>query len=94
MHQYCVFNYDKFSQDDSQTLILKMVKERIDFVVLDEVQFIKRQHEEKNKESQRRHNLWSFIDRSQKEKQSCEGYWNVTTPVTNKDLEEGRSSRR
>ena len=23
MHQYCVLNYDKFSQDDSQTLILK-----------------------------------------------------------------------
>jgi superfamily II DNA or RNA helicase len=49
-HQYLVLNYDKFSQkDDSQDLILKLVKEKIDFVVLDEIQFIKRRHEEKNK---------------------------------------------
>jgi hypothetical protein len=36
-HQYLVLNYDKFSQEDSINLILNLVKERIDFVILDEI---------------------------------------------------------
>ena len=90
MHQYLVLNYDKFSQDDSQSLILKLVKERIDFVVLDEVQFIKRRHEEKNKESQRRHNLGVLLTEARKKNSEVKVIGMSATPVTN-DLEEGKS---
>ena len=40
-HRYIVLNYDKFSQDDSESLILELVRQKIDLIVLDEVQFIK-----------------------------------------------------
>ena len=67
-----------------------MVKERIDFVVLDEVQFIKRQHEEKNKESQRRHNLGVLLTEARKKNSHVKVIGMSATPVTN-DLEEGKS---
>lgn len=44
-HQYLVLNYDKFIQEDSPNLILNLVKERIDFVILDEIHFIKKRDE-------------------------------------------------
>ena len=40
-YQYLVLNYDKFSQEDSPNLILNLAKERVDFVVLDEIHFCK-----------------------------------------------------
>jgi superfamily II DNA or RNA helicase len=89
-HQYLVLNYDKFSQDDSQDLILKLVKEKIDFVVLDEIQFIKRRHEEKNKESQRRHNLGVLLTEARKKNSQLKVIGMSATPVTN-NLEEGKS---
>lgn len=50
-HQYLVLNYDKFSQDYSNNVILNLVKQKIDFLVLDEIHFVK-QRDDKN-ESQR-----------------------------------------
>jgi superfamily II DNA or RNA helicase len=89
-HQYLVLNYDKFSQDDSQALILKLVKEKIDFVVLDEIQFIKRRHEEKKKESQRRNNLGVLLTQARKKNSQMKVIGMSATPVTN-NLEEGKS---
>ena len=40
-HQYLVLNYDKFSQPYSQERTYDLVQEKIDFVVLDEIQFIR-----------------------------------------------------
>ena len=40
-HQYLVLSYDKFSQPYSQERTYDLVQEKIDFVVLDEIQFIR-----------------------------------------------------
>lgn len=56
-HQYLVLNYDKFSQDNSQALIGNLVREKIDFVILDEIHFTKSRSDNDAKESQRRKNL-------------------------------------
>ena len=53
-HQYLVLNYDKFNQEDSPNLILNLAKQKVDFVVLDEIHFVKKRDEES---SQRRKNL-------------------------------------
>ena len=45
-YQYLVLNYDKFSQQDSPNLILDLVKERVDFIILDEIHFVKKRDEE------------------------------------------------
>ena len=50
-YQYLVLNYDKFSQEDSPNLILNLVKQKVDFVILDEIHFVKKSDEES---SQRR----------------------------------------
>jgi hypothetical protein len=90
VHQYLILNYDKFSQDDSQALILKLVKEKIDFIVLDEIQFVKRRNEERNKESQRRHNLGILLSRARRKNSQLKVIGMSATPVIN-NLEEGKS---
>ena len=90
IHQYLILNYDKFSQDDSQALILKLIKEKIDLVVLDEIQFVKRRNEEKNKESQRRHNLGILLTKARRRNRQLKVVGMSATPVIN-NLEEGKS---
>ena len=89
-HQYLVLNYDKFSQPDSEALYERLVKERIDFVVLDEVQFIKRRYGENRNESQRRHDLGVLLTEARKKNSQMKVIGMSATPVTN-DLEEGKS---
>ena len=60
-NQYLVLNYDKFSLEDSPNLILNLVKEKVDFIILDEVHFVKKRDEEISK---RRRNLGGLDDRS------------------------------
>lgn len=50
-HQYLVVNYDLFSQDYTPNLILNLVKEKIDFVILDEIHFIKKREDQKVKDA-------------------------------------------
>lgn len=90
IHQYLVLNYDKFSQDDSQALILKLVKEMIDFIVLDEIQFVKKRYEEKSKESQRRQNLGVLLTRARRKNSQLKVIGMSATSVIN-NLEEGKS---
>jgi superfamily II DNA or RNA helicase len=87
-HQYLVLNYDKFSQPDSQHFIRKLVKEKIDFVVLDEIQFIKRRHNVE--ESHRRQNLGFLLTRVRKKNSEVKVLGMSATPVIN-HLEEGKS---
>jgi superfamily II DNA or RNA helicase len=51
-YQYLIVNYDKFSQDYSDNVILTLVQQKIDFLVLDEIHFVKQRDE--GNESQRR----------------------------------------
>ncbi len=86
-HQYLVLNYDKFSQEDSPNLILSLVKEKIDFVVLDEIHFVKRRDE---KFSKRRKNLEGLLTYVRKRNRQVRVLGLSATPVVN-NLMEGRS---
>jgi N12 class adenine-specific DNA methylase len=86
-HQYLVLNYDKFSQEDSPNLILKLAKERVDFVVLDEIHFVKKRDEES---SQRRKNLDGLMTAVSKKNNDVKVLGLSATPVVN-NLMEGRS---
>jgi superfamily II DNA or RNA helicase len=87
-HQYLVLNYDKFSQYYTRDLILNLVKEKIDFVILDEIHFIKRREEEQ--ESQRRQNLGGLLTEIRKRNSNIKVLGLSATPVIN-HLMEGRS---
>jgi len=87
-YQYAVLNYDKFSQEDSPNLILNVVKQRVDFVVLDEVHFTKIRNEEEI--SQRRKNLDGLMTAIRKNNPKVKVLGLSATPVVN-NLREGRS---
>jgi len=53
-HQYMVLNYDKFSQDYSDDLILNLVQQKIDFLVLDEIHFVKKRDDVDESQRHRR----------------------------------------
>ena len=74
-HQYLVLNYDKFSQEDSPNLILTLAKQKIEFVILDEVHFTKIRDEEEI--SKRRKNLDGLMTLAKKEKSNCQVPWSV-----------------
>jgi superfamily II DNA or RNA helicase len=86
-YQYLVLNYDKFNQEDSANLILNLVKEKIDFVILDEIHFVKKRDEES---SQRRRNLDGLITAVRKKNKDVKVLGLSATPVVN-NLMEGRS---
>jgi superfamily II DNA or RNA helicase len=86
-HQYLVLNYDKFSQEDSPNLILNLAKEKVDFVVLDEIHFVKKRDEES---SQRRRNLDGLMTAVRKKNSNVKVLGLSATPVVN-NLMEGRS---
>jgi superfamily II DNA or RNA helicase len=86
-HKYLVLNYDKFSQEESPNLILNLVKQKIDFVVLDEIHFVKKRDEDA---SQRRKNLDGLMTAVRKKKGEVRVLGLSATPVVN-NLMEGRS---
>jgi superfamily II DNA or RNA helicase len=93
-HQYLILNYDKFSQSYSQNLISILIKERIDFVILDEIHYAKKRGEDKDA-SMRHRNLEAMISAIRNRNQE-EGTKPVkvlglsATPVIN-HLSEGKS---
>ena len=86
-YQYLVLNYDKFNQEDSANLILNLVKEKVDFVILDEIHFVKKRDEES---SQRRRNLDGLMTAARKKNNNVKVLGLSATPVVN-NLMEGRS---
>jgi superfamily II DNA or RNA helicase len=87
-HQYLVLNYDKFSQDYSDNLILTLVEQKIDFLVLDEIHFVK-QRGDVNESL--RHRRIAGLRRSIKVKnENVKVLAMSATPVIN-DLTEGKS---
>ena len=87
-HQYLVLNYDKFSQDDSPNLILALARQRIDFVVLDEIHFTKIRDEDEI--SRRRNNLDGLMTAARKKNRHVKVLGLSATPVVN-NLREGKS---
>jgi superfamily II DNA or RNA helicase len=86
-HKYLVLNYDKFSQEDSPNLILNLIKQKIDFIVLDEIHFVKKRDEDA---SQRRRNLDGLMTAVRKKNSEVRVLGLSATPVVN-NLMEGRS---
>jgi superfamily II DNA or RNA helicase len=85
--QNLVLNYDKFSQADSPNLILRLSKEKVDFIVLDEVHFVKKRDEES---SLRRRNLDGLMTSVRKKNNQVKVLGLSATPLIN-NLMEGRS---
>ncbi|MGH9965119.1 MAG: SNF2-related protein [Nitrososphaeraceae archaeon] len=85
--QYLILNYDKFSQPESPDMILELVKQKIDFVILDEVHFVKRRDEES---SLRRINLSDLVMYGRDRNKNLRVLALSATPVVN-SLMEGRS---
>jgi superfamily II DNA or RNA helicase len=86
-HQYLILNYDKFSQPESSDMILKVVKQKIDFVILDEVHFVKKRDEDS---SLRRKNLSALVSYVRDRNKNLRVLALSATPVIN-SLMEGRS---
>jgi superfamily II DNA or RNA helicase len=90
-YQYLVLNYDKFSQPYSQERIYNLVQEKIDFIVLDEIQFIKKRGDTlSGVESQRRKNLGGLLIEARKLNRNLKTLGLSATPVIN-HLSEGIS---
>jgi len=87
-YQYAVLNYDKFSQEESPNLIIKLAKQKVDFVILDEIHFTKVRNEEEI--SQRRKNLDGLMTGIRKMNPNIKVLGLSATPVVN-NLREGRS---
>ena len=79
-YQYLVLNYDKFSQEESPYLILNLAKQKVDFVVLDEIHFVKKRDEES---SQRRKNLDGLMTAVRKKNRNANILGLSATPVVN-----------
>ena len=87
-HKYLIINYDLFSQPYSSNLVLKLVKQRIDFVVLDEIHFTKKR--EKIDESKRRHVIEGMMTKITTNNTDVYILGMSATPVIS-ELEEGKS---
>ncbi len=88
-YQYLVLNYDKFNQDYSPSLILKLAQQKIDFVILDEIHYSKTRFEEQV--SQRSHNLKGLLTGIRNKNAAVVKVLGLSaTPVIN-NLMEGRS---
>jgi superfamily II DNA or RNA helicase len=57
-HKYLVINYDKFSQDYSDDEVMKLAKQKIDLLILDEVHFVKQRYGD---EESKRHDQISML---------------------------------
>jgi superfamily II DNA or RNA helicase len=87
-HRYLVLNYDKFSQDYSDNLILTLVEQKIDFLGLDEIHFVKKRDEADESQRHRRmKGLRKYISIKNK---NVKVLAMSATPVIN-DLAEGKS---
>jgi superfamily II DNA or RNA helicase len=87
-HKYLILNYDKFSQDYSNNEVLKLSEQKIDFLILDEVHFVKRRDE--SEESKRHKLVTALLTYMKKRNKDSKVLVMSATPVIN-ELREGRS---
>ena len=88
-HQYWVLNYDKLNQDSSRDNIALLGKQKIDFIVLDEIHFSKVTGTDESK-SKRRLVLEFLLTLARKKNPELKVLGLSATPVVN-NLQEGRS---
>ena len=88
-HQYWVLNYDKLNQDSSRDNVELLGKQKIDFVVLDEIHFSKVTGTDESK-SKRRLMLEFLLTLARKKNPELKVLGLSATPVVN-NLQEGRS---
>jgi superfamily II DNA or RNA helicase len=90
--QYLILNYDKFNQDYSPNLILELGKQKIDFVILDEVHKIKIRDSPRRDAviTQRHKHLVGLMTEIRQGNSDIKVLGMTATPVIN-DLMEGRS---
>ena len=87
-YQYVILNYDKFNQNDSPNLIYKLMQQKIDFVILDEIHYSKITSEEEA--SLRNRNLVILLTGIRKKNPNAKVLGLTATPVVN-NLTEGKS---
>ena len=90
-------NYDKFNQPNSRNLILSLVEQKVDFVVLDEIHFVKKRAGGRREEgdadnvmTKRRPNLEGLMTHVREKNNNVHVLGMTATPVVN-DLKEGKS---
>ena len=88
-HQYWIINYDKLNQDSSRVNAELLAKQKIDFVVLDEIHFSKVTGTDESK-SKRRLVLEFLLTLARKKNPEIKVLGLSATPVVN-NLQEGRS---
>mgnify|MGYP001372149079 CR=1 FL=1 len=86
--QYLVINYDKLNQESSPNDVIKLIKQKIDFVILDEIHFSK--ITSKEHVSIRRQNLDGLLTGARKKNKDVRVLGLSATPVVN-NLTEGKS---
>jgi superfamily II DNA or RNA helicase len=86
-HKYLVINYDLFSQLHSANWILELTKQKIDFVILDEIHFTKKRE---NKAESKRHEKIKGLMTHVAENKNVYVLGMSATPVIN-ELQEGIS---
>jgi superfamily II DNA or RNA helicase len=87
-HQYVILNYDKFSLDYTARLIEEITKEKIDFVIFDEIQLVKAR--DKMEASKRHDNACALMTLVRQNNKDVRVLGMTATPVVN-DLKEGKS---
>ena len=87
-YQYLVLNYDKFSQEYSPNLIINLVKQKIDFLIFDEIHFAKIRNDEDA--SKRSELLLGLRTEAGKRNKNLKVLGMTATPVIN-NIEEGIS---
>jgi len=86
-HQYLVLNWEKFQIDSLIEKLSKLVKTKIDMVIMDEIQFVKIRGKISSK---RRDNLKAVLDEINSRNSKAKIVGLSATPVIN-ELSEGRS---
>lgn len=83
-HQYLILNWDKLNQKTLVNHLIKLGKQHIDFVILDEIHFTK------NEDSSRRENLAGLLTNAKRKNPDLKLLGMTATPIVNK-LQEGKS---
>ena len=86
-YQYLILNYDKFSLEETPNLILTLSKQKIEFVILDEIHFVKKRDENS---SLRRNYLEGLLTAIRKKNHDFKILGLSATPIVN-NLAEGKS---
>ena len=87
-HKYLVINYDKFSQYYSDNELSKLAEQKIDLLILDEVQYAKKRSEAE--ESKRHRLVLAFRMAMKKRNKDSKALGMSATPIIN-DLTEGKA---